>query len=153
MFGKNLKQLLLLHPVKGKKILGIDPGFKNGCKLALISERNEVLETAVIYPHSSYSSGRNDGMKLTELLRKYQCELIAIGNGTACRETENWITSLLRDGILNKNSVKYCIVSENGASIYSCSEIAKKEFPKMDVNLISAGLYTINNQILELILI
>lgn len=72
VFGKNLKQLLLLQPVKGKKILGIDPGFKNGCKIALISERNEVLETTVIHPHSSQSSAKNDGQKLAGILRKHR---------------------------------------------------------------------------------
>lgn len=71
-----------------------------------------------------------------------RCELIALGNGTACRETESWITELMRQQILDSNSTKYCIVSECGASIYSCSEVAKNEFPTLDVNLISAGKFT-----------
>uniref|UniRef100_A0A1A9WRX1 YqgF/RNase H-like domain-containing protein n=1 Tax=Glossina brevipalpis TaxID=37001 RepID=A0A1A9WRX1_9MUSC len=113
VFGKNLKQLLLMSPLKGERILGIDPGFTNGCKYALISETADVLETGVLYPHP-------------------------LGNGTACRETEFWLSKLFETGILDAEQVRYSIVSEQGASIYSCSDIAKKEFPKMDMNEISA---------------
>ena len=138
VFASNLKQLLLTAPVKGEKILSIDPGFTNGCKLALISENSEVLETGVIYPHTHSSKSRDAGSYIGNIMRKNKCSLIAIGNGTACRETEVFITDLLNQNILDKSQVRYVIVSEQGASIYSCGDIAKKEFPKLDVNIISA---------------
>lgn len=138
VFASNLKQLLLTAPVKGEKILSIDPGFTNGCKLALISENSEVLETGVIYPHTHSSKSRDAGSYIGNIMRKNNCSLIAIGNGTACRETEVFVTDLMNQNILDKSQVRYVIVSEQGASIYSCGDIAKKEFPKMDVNIISA---------------
>lgn len=138
VFASNLKQLLLTAPVKGEKILSIDPGFTNGCKLALISENSEVLETGVIYPHTQSSKSRDAGSYIGNIMRKNKCSLIAIGNGTACRETEVFVTDLMNQNILDKSQVRYVIVSEQGASIYSCGDIAKKEFPKMDVNIISA---------------
>ncbi|XP_055324004.1 uncharacterized protein YdcI [Sitodiplosis mosellana] len=138
VFAKNLKQLLLVKPVKGKRILGVDPGFKNGCKLALISEQNDVLDTDTIYPHTKKDQIMIYEHKVINMLRKNRCEVIAIGNGTACRETEAWISQLISRDVFHSESVQYCIVSENGASIYSCSDVAKHEFPNMDVNLISA---------------
>ncbi|XP_032596019.1 S1 RNA-binding domain-containing protein 1 isoform X2 [Drosophila grimshawi] len=138
VFGKNLKQLLLMTPLKGERILGIDPGFTNGCKLALVSETADVLETGVIYPHGRHSNLQGAKQKLVQLLSAYNCRVIALGNGTACRETEMWLTSLFQAGILDGRSIRYSIVNENGASIYSCSDVATKEFPKMDMNEISA---------------
>jgi competence ComEA-like helix-hairpin-helix protein len=137
VFANNLKQLLLLSPNR-EVILGIDPGFSNGCKLAMISKWGDVLETSVFYLHTS-NPGKSSGysQQLSGMLRKHGCELIAVGNGTACRETESWITGLYESGVLGKN-VRYCIVNEQGASIYSCSPLAKKEFPDLDVNLVSA---------------
>ncbi|XP_055385229.1 uncharacterized protein YdcI [Condylostylus longicornis] len=137
VFAKNLKQLLLMSPLKGKKILGIDPGFSNGCKMALISETADVLDTGVIFPHTK-GENKDQGRILVEMLEKHNCNLIALGNGTACRETEHWLTNLFKDGMLDPEKIKYSIVSEQGASIYSCSENARKEFPNLDVNIISA---------------
>ncbi|XP_013116397.2 uncharacterized protein YdcI [Stomoxys calcitrans] len=138
VFAKNLKQLLLMSPLKGEKILGIDPGFANGCKYALISETADVLETGVLYPHRRNSDPEEWGEKLAKILKRHKCHLIALGNGTACRETEFWLSKLFELGILDAQQVRYSIVSEQGASIYSCSEVAKKEFPNMDMNEISA---------------
>lgn len=160
VFAKNLKQLLLMSPLKGERILGIDPGYVNGCKLALISETADVLETGVIYPHGRQANKRGAEQKLVELLSKFKyedfkfcaslslefnqlivlsCRIIAVGNGTACRDTEMWLSSLFQAGILDGQSIRYSIVNENGASIYSCSSVATKEFPSMDRNEISAG--------------
>ncbi|KXJ74278.1 hypothetical protein RP20_CCG013983 [Aedes albopictus] len=138
VFANNLKQLLLTAPVKGEKILGIDPGFNNGCKLALISECGDLLDTATIYPHIGGDRSKVAPGILANMMRKHSCALIALGNGTACRETESMLSYMMEEGILDKRFVRYSIVPEQGASIYSCSEVAKKEFPKMDVNLISA---------------
>ncbi|XP_017484179.1 PREDICTED: S1 RNA-binding domain-containing protein 1 isoform X2 [Rhagoletis zephyria] len=138
VFAQNLKQLLLQSPLKGERILGIDPGFTNGCKLALISETADVLETGVIYPHARSSDPEEVGHQLAKMLIRHNCKIIALGNGTACRETEFWLSNLFDYGILDKNTVRYSIVSEQGASIYSCGEVARKEFPDMDMNEISA---------------
>lgn len=134
-FATNLKNLLLMNPVKGRKILGIDPGFKSGCKLAMISEAGEMLETGhVIHPHERNKVEGSERI-VSDLLKKFDCSLIAIGNATACRETENFISKLIEK---KHHNVQYCIVSEQGASIYSCSDIAKKEFPSIDVSFIGA---------------
>ncbi|XP_054745343.1 S1 RNA-binding domain-containing protein 1 [Anastrepha obliqua] len=138
VFAQNLKQLLLQSPLKGERILGIDPGFTNGCKLALISETADVLETGVIYPHARTSDPEEVGNKLAKMLVRHNCKIIALGNGTACRETEFWLSNLFDIGILDKSTVRYSIISEQGASIYSCSDVALKEFPDMDMNEISA---------------
>lgn len=135
VFATNLKNLLLTNPVKGQKILGIDPGFSSGCKLSMISETGDLLETGyVIHPHDRSRVDKSE-KTLMSLMEKFNCSLIAIGNATACRETENFIS-----GLIDKKKLKaqYCIVSEQGASIYSCSDIAKKEFPKLDVSFIGA---------------
>ncbi|XP_053696973.1 uncharacterized protein YdcI [Sabethes cyaneus] len=138
VFANNLKQLLLTGPVKGEKILGIDPGFSNGCKLALISECGDLLDSTTVYPHVGGERSKVAPGIIAKIMSKHNCNLIALGNGTACRETESMLSYMLEEGILDKRWIRYCIVPEQGASIYSCSEIAKKEFPKMDVNLISA---------------
>uniref|UniRef100_A0A0K8UTZ2 S1 RNA-binding domain-containing protein 1 n=1 Tax=Bactrocera latifrons TaxID=174628 RepID=A0A0K8UTZ2_BACLA len=138
VFAQNLKQLLLQSPLKGERILGIDPGFTNGCKMALISETADVLETGVMYPHARSSNAEEVGEQLAKLLARHNCKIIALGNGTACRETEFWLSNLFDVGILDKNNVRYSIVSEQGASIYSCSDVARQEFPNMDMNEISA---------------
>ncbi|XP_063709440.1 S1 RNA-binding domain-containing protein 1 [Culicoides brevitarsis] len=138
VFASNLKQLLLMAPVKGEPILGIDPGFSNGCKMALISERGDVLETFTLYPFTKNDrQSEEHALKMASAMNRHNCKLIALGNGTACRETETWITNLKSKGVL-RSDVRYCIVSEQGASIYSCSETAKKEFPDVDINIISA---------------
>lgn len=104
-FASNLKQLLLTSPNKGEKILSLDPGFKNGCKYALISEQGDVIETGVVYPHSQQARSNEFGHKIAILMKKYGCSLIALGNGTACRETEAWITKLMENNVLDKSKV------------------------------------------------
>ncbi|XP_046803831.1 uncharacterized protein YdcI [Lucilia cuprina] len=138
VFAKNLKQLLLMSPLKGERILGIDPGFTNGCKYAAISETADVLETGVLYPHKRNTDPEKWGEDLAKILLRHKINIIALGNGTACRETEFWLSKLFELGILDSTNVRYSIVSEQGASIYSCSDVAKKEFPNMDMNEISA---------------
>lgn len=135
VFSSNLKHLLMTQPVKGCKILGIDPGFSNGCKMALISELGKVLDTAVIYPHSGKTALAE--ATVANLMNKYNCSLIALGNGTACRETEQFLGKLINSGQLPRGT-RYSIINERGASIYSCSDEAIKEFPKLDTNLRSA---------------
>ncbi|XP_076251387.1 S1 RNA-binding domain-containing protein 1 isoform X2 [Rhynchophorus ferrugineus] len=137
IFSENLKNLLLSRPLKGKPILAIDPGYSNGCKLALISETGSLLMHNVIYPHSRRSENRGEGIIKT-MLMKHNCELIGIGNGTACRETEEWIVTLIKTNYFKPLNVNYIIVNEDGASIYSCSPEARKEFGDLDPNIISA---------------
>jgi competence ComEA-like helix-hairpin-helix protein len=132
VFATNLKNLLLTNPVKGRRILGIDPGFTSGCKLAMISETGELLETGLVI---HLNDRRKAEIIVSSLLDKHECTLVAIGNATACRETENFISGLIEKK--HKNA-QYVIVSEQGASIYSCSDVAKKEFPKLDVTFIGA---------------
>ena len=106
IFASNLKQLLLTSPNKGEKILSLDPGFKHGCKYALISEQGDVIETGVVYPHSQKARANEFGHKIAILMKKHGCTLIALGNGVACRETEAWITELMENNILNKTKVR-----------------------------------------------
>ncbi|XP_063921739.1 S1 RNA-binding domain-containing protein 1 [Zophobas morio] len=141
VFSTNLKHLLLATPLKGKAILGIDPGYSNGCKLALISHVGTLVTSGVIYPHKHRSNNQNSEKDITMLknmLLKYNCELIALGNGTACRQTEEWLTNLIESRVFSPLDIKYTVVREEGASIYSCSPEAKKEFPTLDPNIISA---------------
>nr|XP_003704121.2 PREDICTED: S1 RNA-binding domain-containing protein 1 [Megachile rotundata] len=139
VFVTNVKQLLLTPPVRGKIILGIDPGFHHGCKLAAISEHGNVLETSIIYPHSkrknSYEEAANS---LVNLVNKHKCTILALGNATACRETESFLNTLIKSKAFGSIDVSYTIVDESGTSIYSCSAEAKSEFPNLDVNVVSA---------------
>ncbi|KAK4875071.1 hypothetical protein RN001_011493 [Aquatica leii] len=136
VFATNLKQLLLMSPTKGKVILGVDPGFTNGCQLALISESGTVLTTADIFPHSNRRKEAEN--TLINIMKTYSCTLIALGNGTACRETETWLTELIQNNAFAPLDVVYTIVNESGASIYSCGAEAKKEFGSLDPKIISA---------------
>lgn len=139
VFVNNVKQLLLTPPVRGKIILGIDPGYSHGCKLAVISEQGDVLETGVIYPHRNIEKTYNESANvLINLVTKYKATILALGNATACRETEIFINKLIKSNSFESLDVSYAIVDESGASIYSCSPEAKSEFPKLDMNLISA---------------
>lgn len=133
-FALNLKPLLLQPPVKGKVTLGYDPGYRNGCKLAVVDATGKVLDTAVIYPTKPYSRVEEAKQKLNLLIKKHKIESIAIGNGTASRESEQLVAEIIKE---NKN-VSYCIVNESGASVYSASKLAAEEFPDYDVNLRSA---------------
>ena len=133
-FALNLKPLLLQRPVKGFVTMGLDPGYKNGCKVAVVDQTGRVLDTTVVYPtHSSNLKNRAIEI-LTKLIKKHNVRHIAIGNGTASRETEAMAVEMLR-GV---PGVSYMIVNEAGASVYSASKLAAEEFPDFDVNLRSA---------------
>lgn len=138
VFATNVKQLLLNPPVRGKIVLGIDPGYRHGCKLAVISKQGDVLETAVIYPHNHPSAFKDAANMLAKLVNKYRCTIIALGNATACRETELFLTKVIGSKMFGSLNAMYTIVDECGASIYSCSPQAKSEFPDLDPNLVSA---------------
>ncbi|MDD7042615.1 MAG: Tex family protein [Mollicutes bacterium] len=129
LFSKNLKQLLLASPLKGKQILGFDPGYKNGCKLALIDSNGQVLATGIIYP--TVGKEREAEGKLLSLFQKYGFDYIALGNGTASRESQTFLESFLKKNHLGK--VHIVIVNESGASVYSASPLAIQEFPNMDI--------------------
>ena len=136
VFSKNLKQLLLQPPVKGKVALGLDPGFRTGCKLAVVDPTGKVLDTGVIYP-TIKSDRKYDEAKIIvkKLLTKYAVEIIAIGNGTASRESEQFMVEVLKE---TDTGAKYMIVSEAGASVYSASKLGAEEFPDFDVTQRSA---------------
>ena len=142
IFAENLRPLLLQPPLKGKNILGVDPAFRTGCKLAVIDSFGKFIYKGVIYPHESYKGGHANQKKVEEgkrliavLVKKYSIDIIAIGNGTASRETEAFIVNIIKE---NKLDVKYVIVSEAGASVYSASDLAREEFPDFQVEERSA---------------
>ena len=135
MFGLNLKPLLMQPPVKGKVTMGLDPGYRNGCKVAVVDGTGKVLDTAVVYPTFSEGKKQEAIRVLSALVRKHGVENIAIGNGTASRETEQMAVEMIEK---LGGSVAYAIVNEAGASVYSASKLAAEEFPAYDVNLRSA---------------
>ena len=138
VFGKNLKQLLMQPPVAGHVILGWDPAFRTGCKLAVVDETGKVLDTAVIYPTAPTSAAKQEQARrvLENLINKYNISLFSVGNGTASRESEQFIAEFLKS---IPKKVQYVIVSEAGASVYSASELATEEFPEFDVGQRSAA--------------
>lgn len=137
VFAENLKHLLLQAPLKGKKVLGLDPAYRTGCKLAIISETGQVESKAVIFPHKPASAAQQAKAKkdLIRLIQDYEIDIIAIGNGTASRESEFFVAEVLES---IDRSVEYAIVNEAGASVYSASEIARTEFPDFQVEERSA---------------
>ncbi|WP_066175055.1 Tex family protein [Bacillus marinisedimentorum] len=135
IFSENLQSLLLQPPLKGKMTLGVDPAFRTGCKLAVIDETGKVLNINVIYPHTSENKRREAARMFMELLSTYKIEIVAIGNGTASRETEQFVAGLLPDA---DRDVSYIIVNEAGASVYSASDLAREEFPNLQVEERSA---------------
>lgn len=135
VFAKNLYNLLLQAPVKNKRILGVDPAYRTGCKLAVIDETGKVHDIGVIYPHPPQKQVNEAKTKLENIINRWSINIIAIGNGTASRETELLIADLIREKDL---PVQYIIVSEAGASVYSASKLAKEEFPEYDLSLRSA---------------
>ena len=137
VFGMNLRQLLLQPPVKGKVTIGLDPGYRTGCKTAVVDATGRVLETTVIYPTHSEAKIRESKHTLRRLIDKYHAELIAIGNGTASKETEIFTAEFLQEEGLNEK-VRYMVVSEAGASVYSASKLAAEEYPDLDLTLRSA---------------
>ena len=134
-FGNNLENLLLTPPIKGSVVLGFDPAFRTGCKLAVLNENGDVLEIGVIYPHEPKKEVDMAEKIMLALIQKHNVKIIAIGNGTASRESEMFVANLIKKYNLD---VKYVIVSEAGASVYSASTLAKKEFPDYSVEQRSA---------------
>ncbi len=130
VFGENLTQLLLSPPVGQKRTMAIDPGFRNGCKIACLDEHGNLLCHTIIFPHPPQSEKIKSIMAVSDMVEKYRIEVIAIGNGTASRETEDFVKKV---GL--PDDVKVYTVSEDGASIYSASEVARKEFPNEDVTV------------------
>ena len=135
VFSENLRQLLLQPPIKGKVALGLDPGYRMGCKTAVVDATGKVLTTTVIFPLPEFKRVAEAKRTVKELIEKYGVEIIAIGNGTASRETELFAADVLRE---EKRPVGYMVVSEAGASVYSATKLAAEEFPQYDVNLRSA---------------
>ena len=136
VFGKNLEQLLMQPPIAGHVVLGWDPAFRTGCKLAVVDETGKVLDTKVIYPTAPQNKVEEAKKELKKLIDKYDISLISVGNGTASRESEQVIVDLIKE---LKKPVQYVIVNEAGASVYSASKLATEEFPQFDVGQRSAA--------------
>ncbi|MCL6570741.1 MAG: RNA-binding transcriptional accessory protein [Bacillus sp. (in: Bacteria)] len=136
IFSENLRNLLLQPPLKGKVVIGVDPAYRTGCKLAVVDETGKVLKIDVIYPHPPVSKTKEAREKFIKILRDYKVEMAAIGNGTASRETEQFVADILKE---MKEEIFYLIVNEAGASVYSASEIAREEFPDFQVEERSAA--------------
>ncbi|MBO4981386.1 MAG: RNA-binding transcriptional accessory protein [Lachnospiraceae bacterium] len=136
VFGKNLEQLLLQPPIAGKVVLGWDPAFRTGCKLAVVDATGKVLDTKVIYPTAPQNKVEESKAELKRIIKKYNVDLISVGNGTASRESEQVIVELLKE--LDR-PIQYMIVNEAGASVYSASKLATEEFPNFDVGQRSAA--------------
>lgn len=136
VFGKNLEQLLMQPPIAGQTVLGWDPAFRTGCKLAVVDPTGKVLDTVVIYPTAPQNKVKEAKEVLKKLISKYHITLISLGNGTASRESEQVIVELLKE---IPEKVQYVIVSESGASVYSASKLATEEFPNFDVGQRSAA--------------
>lgn len=130
IFSENLRNLLLQPPLKGKMVLGVDPAFRTGCKLAVVDETGKMLHVSVIYPTPPVNKVAEAKAKVLDLIATHAIEVVAIGNGTASRETEQFIADVLKEV---KKDVSYIIVNEAGASVYSASTLAKEEFPDLDV--------------------
>ena len=135
VFAVNLKQLLMQAPVKGKVVLGLDPGYRTGCKVAVVDHTGKVLDTAVIYPTHSEAKIAQSKAKLLDLIKKHDVDIISIGNGTASKETEMFTVDTIKEC---SKQVFYMVVNEAGASVYSASKLAAKELPELDLTLRSA---------------
>ncbi|MCK5761571.1 MAG: RNA-binding transcriptional accessory protein, partial [Candidatus Izimaplasma sp.] len=142
IFSENLRALLLQPPMKGKMVLGVDPAYRTGCKLAVVDKMGKMIDLDVIYPHQKFKGEKihkeriiDSFKKVINFIRKYKIEIIAIGNGTASRETEQFIIEVIKKV---KDEVFYIIVNEAGASVYSASDLAREEFPKLAVEERSA---------------
>ncbi|MDR3169349.1 MAG: helix-hairpin-helix domain-containing protein [Candidatus Peribacteria bacterium] len=132
VFGENMKNLLLTPPIQGLTVLGFDPGFRTGCKLAIVDPTGKFLFNDVIYPTAPQNDFLTSEAKLVEMIKKYKVNLISCGNGTASRESEQFIAKVIKN---NKLDVKFIVTSEAGASVYSASELAQKEYPTLDVTV------------------
>lgn len=135
IFSENLRNLLLQPPLKGKVVLGVDPAYRTGCKLAVVDETGKVLRIDVIYPHPPVSKKQEAEKKFKEIIETYEVEMVAVGNGTASRETEQFVVDMLKE---QKREIYYLIVNEAGASVYSASDLAREEFPDFQVEERSA---------------
>ena len=133
VFGLNLRNLILQAPVNGYRVMGLDPGYRTGCKAAIVDETGKLLDTVTIYPHPPVNKRDETLAILGKLIMKHQVQLITIGNGTASRETEVLVAEMIH--LLGGDQTSYCIVSEAGASVYSASKLAKEEFPELDVSM------------------
>ena len=131
VFATNLRHLLLQPPMRGLRVMGIDPGYRTGCKVALADETGKFLGGTTIYPHEPKKQWDQALETLRALVTKAQVQVIAIGNGTASRETEKLVAELIDAGV----EVSYAIISEAGASVYSASRLAREEFPDLDVSM------------------
>ncbi|MCD8196187.1 MAG: RNA-binding transcriptional accessory protein [Lachnospiraceae bacterium] len=136
VFGKNLEQLLMQPPIAGQTVLGWDPGYRNGCKLAVVDPTGKVLDALVVYPTAPKHQVRETKATVKKLIEKYNITLVSLGNGTASRESEQILVELFKE---IPQKVQYVIVSESGASIYSASKLASEEFPDLDVGQRSAA--------------
>ena len=136
IFSENLRNLLLQPPMKNKMVLGVDPAYRTGCKLAVIDETGKLLEVAVIYPHAPRNDQAGAKKTMKQLVSKYPIEIMAIGNGTASRETEQFVADFISE---TDKGISYVIVNEAGASVYSASDIARAEFPDLQVEERSAA--------------
>ena len=136
VFGKNAKQLLMVSPIKGKTVIGFDPAYRTGCKIAVIDETGKVLETTTVYPTEPQNDVEGAKKELTKLILKYNVNMFAIGNGTASRESEQFVSELIKE-VKEKydKDLVYVIVSEAGASVYSASKLATEEYPDINVSL------------------
>lgn len=133
IFAGNLRSLLLQAPVRGKNVLGVDPAYRTGCKLAVVDDTGKLLEVAVTYPTPPNNKKREATAKFHELIDKYSVELVVIGNGTASRETEQFVAEVIAERKDRGGELAYLIVNEAGASVYSASKLAQEEFPNLDV--------------------
>ena len=132
VFGKNAKQLLLGSPIKGQIVMGFDPAYRTGCKIAVIDDTGKVLDTATIYPTAPQNDVENSKKTLLDLIKKDNINIIAIGNGTASRESEQFVSDVIKEA---SKDVNYAIVSEAGASVYSASKLATEEYPDINVSI------------------
>ncbi|SEN90155.1 uncharacterized protein SAMN05192533_12613 [Mesobacillus persicus] len=135
IFSENLRKLLLQPPLKGKMVLGVDPAYRTGCKLAVVDETGKVMKIDVIYPHLSAAKAQEARKKFIDILKGFNIEMVAIGNGTASRETEQFVSDILKE---MDEEIFYLIVNEAGASVYSASDLAREEFPDFQVEERSA---------------
>jgi len=136
VFSKNLKSLLLQPPLRGHVVMAIDPGFRTGSKACVVDETGKLIDTATIYPHPPQNEKEKSAKVISDLIKSYQVDAIAIGNGTASRETEFFVVDLIKELAGNyKKEINYVIVDEAGASVYSASTLAREEFPGLDVSM------------------
>ena len=147
VFTENLRQLLLSPPLGQKRVLALDPGFANGCKIACLDEQGNLLHHEIIYPHPPRNQTRQATEALQRMINTYKIEAIAIGNGTASRESETFISNILQNSANNFGNILKYVVSEDGASIYSASPVAREEFPNEDVT--TRGAISIGRRLMD----